>query len=96
MAEEKKDYEFNRERPPITTDLETNWFESVDSFHKLGLKEELLRGIYGKKKFINYIYFHFRLFFHFFLIGFGFEKPSPIQQIGIIPIIKLRDTIAQA
>lgn len=72
MAEEKKDYEYNRERPPVTTDLETNWFESVDSFHKLGLKEELLRGIYG----------------------FGFEKPSPIQQIGIIPIIKLRDTIA--
>ncbi|EGR27037.1 hypothetical protein IMG5_202750 [Ichthyophthirius multifiliis] len=56
------------------TTVETNWFESVDSFHKLGLKEELLRGIYG----------------------YGFEKPSLIQQTGIIPIVKGRDTIAQA
>jgi superfamily II DNA/RNA helicase len=30
------------------------------------------------------------------LLGYGFEKPSIIQQKGIIPIIKNRDTIAQA
>jgi hypothetical protein len=33
-----------------TTDIETNWFESVDSFDDLKLDENLLRGIYG-----NYI-----------------------------------------
>ncbi|EAS00033.2 DEAD/DEAH-box helicase (macronuclear) [Tetrahymena thermophila SB210] len=69
MSEEQK--EVKQEK---TTDIETNWFESVDSFHKLQLKEDLLRGIYG----------------------YGFEKPSPIQQCGIIPIIKGKDTIAQA
>lgn len=28
--------------------------------------------------------------------AYGFEKPSPIQQKGILPLIKGRDTIAQA
>jgi len=27
--------------------IETNWTESVDTFDDLGIKEELLRGIYG-------------------------------------------------
>lgn len=45
MSEESK--EFSRQERVVVTDIETNWFESVDSFHKLGLKEELLRGIYG-------------------------------------------------
>lgn len=31
-----------------TTDIETNWFESVNSFNDLELNENLLRGIYGK------------------------------------------------
>jgi hypothetical protein len=39
----------------------------------MGLKEEVLRGIYG----------------------YGFNKPSPIQQKGILPIIQGHDTIAQ-
>jgi hypothetical protein len=34
-------------RQPVTTDIETNWSESVDSFDDLNLKEDLLRGIYG-------------------------------------------------
>ena len=34
-------------RQPVTTDIETNWNESVDSFDDLNLKEDLLRGIYG-------------------------------------------------
>lgn len=40
----------------------------------MGLREELLRGIYG----------------------YGFEKPSAIQQRAIVPVIKDRDVIAQA
>lgn len=40
----------------------------------MGLKEDVLRGIYG----------------------YGFNKPSPIQQKGILPIIQGHDTIAQA
>jgi len=39
----------------------------------MGLKEEVLRGIYG----------------------YGFNKPSPIQQKGILPVIQGHDTIAQ-
>jgi ATP-dependent RNA helicase len=46
----------------------------VPSFDEMGLKENLLRGIFG----------------------FGFEKPSAIQQRAIIPIVKGRDVIAQA
>ena len=46
----------------ITTDIDTNWFESVDSFDDLKLNENLLRGIYGKN--IN--------------LGYGYEKPSII------------------
>lgn len=54
--------------------LKPNWDESADKFDDLGLKEEILRGIYG----------------------YGFNKPSPIQQKGILPIIQGHDTIAQA
>ena len=53
--------------------FDTNWDESVDKFDDLGLKEEVLRGIYG----------------------YGFVKPSPIQQKGILPVIQGKDTIAQ-
>jgi len=45
--------------------LKPNWDESVDRFDDMGLKEEVLRGIYG----------------------YGFNKPSPIQQKGILPVI---------
>eukprot|EP01017_Pseudomicrothorax_dubius_P047712 TRINITY_DN85_c0_g1_i2.p1 TRINITY_DN85_c0_g1~~TRINITY_DN85_c0_g1_i2.p1 ORF type:complete len:423 (-),score=158.84 TRINITY_DN85_c0_g1_i2:218-1441(-) len=48
--------------------------EIVESFDALGLKEELLRGIFG----------------------YGFEKPSIIQQKAVLPILRGRDTIAQA
>ena len=53
--------------------LKPNWDESVDKFDDMGLKEEVLRGIYG----------------------YGFNKPSPIQQKGILPVIQGHDTIAQ-
>merc|ERR1711916_412405 len=55
-------------------EVETNWFEAVESFDEMGLKEDLLRGIYA----------------------YGFEKPSAIQQRGIIPILRGHDVIAQA
>jgi superfamily II DNA/RNA helicase len=45
--------------------LKPNWDESVDRFDDMGLKEEVLRGIYG----------------------YGFNKPSPIQQKAILPVI---------
>ena len=35
-------------KTPITTDIETNWTETVQSFDDLNLNENLLRGIYGK------------------------------------------------
>jgi hypothetical protein len=50
-----------------TTDIETNWFESVDNFNDLNLNENLLRGIYGK-------YFEFRIrlrkTFHYLTKGY--------------------------
>ena len=53
--------------------LQPNWDKSVDRFDDMGLKEEVLRGIYG----------------------YGFNKPSPIQMKGILPVIQGNDTIAQ-
>mmetsp|Transcript_53603 Transcript_53603/g.61507 ORF Transcript_53603/g.61507 Transcript_53603/m.61507 type:complete len:405 (+) Transcript_53603:73-1287(+) len=57
-----------------STEIVSNWDESVETFDALELKGELIRGIYG----------------------YGFEKPSIIQQKGILPILKGKDTIAQA
>eukprot|EP01127_Copromyxa_protea_P023919 TRINITY_DN9199_c0_g1_i1.p1 TRINITY_DN9199_c0_g1~~TRINITY_DN9199_c0_g1_i1.p1 ORF type:complete len:393 (-),score=84.82 TRINITY_DN9199_c0_g1_i1:12-1190(-) len=48
--------------------------ELIESFDSMGLREELLRGIYS----------------------YGFERPSPIQQLAIVPTISGRDIIAQA
>ncbi|KAM0889676.1 hypothetical protein ACQ4PT_027603 [Festuca glaucescens] len=48
--------------------------EVVGSFDAMGIRDELLRGIYG----------------------YGFEKPSAIQQRAVLPIITGRDIIAQA
>uniref|UniRef100_A0A453DEY4 Helicase ATP-binding domain-containing protein n=1 Tax=Aegilops tauschii subsp. strangulata TaxID=200361 RepID=A0A453DEY4_AEGTS len=48
--------------------------EVVGSFDAMGIREDLLRGIYG----------------------YGFEKPSAIQQRAVVPIIAGRDVIAQA
>jgi ATP-dependent RNA helicase len=46
----------------------------VSTFDAMGIKEDLLRGLYG----------------------YGFEKPSAIQQRAVMPIISGRDVIAQA
>jgi ATP-dependent helicase YprA (DUF1998 family) len=55
-------------------EAEGNWDKVVASFDDMGLKDDLLRGIYA----------------------YGFEKPSAIQQRGIMPILAGHDTIAQA
>ncbi|KAK0570383.1 hypothetical protein LWI29_000313 [Acer saccharum] len=52
----------------------TSYEESFESFDKMGLQENLLRGIYA----------------------YGFEKPSAIQQRGIVPFCKGLDVIQQA
>jgi translation initiation factor 4A len=62
------------ESPEDQTLLETNWYDVVESFDDLGLKKDLLRGIYG----------------------YGYVKPSAIQQKGIKPILMGKDVIAQA
>jgi len=54
--------------------IETNWTQVETSFDNMGLRDDLLRGIYA----------------------YGFEKPSKIQQRGIMPILAGHDTIAQA
>jgi translation initiation factor 4A len=54
--------------------LESNWEEVVTTFDNMGLRDNLLRGIYA----------------------YGFEKPSAIQQRGIMPILSGRDSICQA
>lgn len=54
--------------------IESNWTKKVSKFDDLGLKEDLLRGIYG----------------------YGFIAPSPIQALGILPVLEGKDTIAQA
>ncbi|KAJ3120847.1 translation initiation factor eIF4A [Nowakowskiella sp. JEL0407] len=55
-------------------EIESNWDEVVSEFDEMGLKEELLRGIYAN----------------------GFERPSTIQQRGILPVLRGRDVIAQS
>ena len=48
----------------------------VNSFddERLGLKKEILNGIYGS----------------------GYDRPSPIQRIGIKPIVEGRDLVLQS
>jgi ATP-dependent RNA helicase len=81
MAEGKRSYEGGgegegkRRRDPRGHEYNTSEDVTVvGSFDSMGLKEELLRGIYA----------------------YGFERPSAIQQRALLPIVKGRDTIAQA
>ncbi|PON57779.1 Eukaryotic initiation factor [Parasponia andersonii] len=55
-------------------DFFKSYDEACESFDDMGLKENLLRGIYA----------------------YGFEKPSAIQQRGIVPFCKGLDVIEQA
>jgi len=77
VEEEKKNEATDSQQTPGQGEEEefiTNWEETVENFDDMGLKEGVLRGIYG----------------------YGFVKPSPIQQKGILPVIQGKDTIAQA
>ncbi|CAL8078756.1 unnamed protein product [Calicophoron daubneyi] len=56
------------------SEIDTNYHDVVDTFEKMNLKPDLLRGIYG----------------------YGYERPSAIQQRAIKPSIEGRDVIAQA
>ena len=70
--------------------------KAVDSFDKMHLKEDLLRGLYAygenraRKILISRLMHHRR---HGLA---GFEKPSAIQQRAIVPITNGRDVVAQA
>ena len=94
-----------RDRKIIEEDLANVEFETSEevealpTFDSMGLREDLLRGIYayGKSHLIFKVFSQFHRvlidFTHFFS---GFEKPSAIQQRAIKPIVKGRDVIAQA
>jgi len=47
---------------------------TVDSWDKMGLKEQVLRG----------------------LMEFGYEKPSPVQELAVVPFVKGKDLLVQA
>lgn len=66
--------EKNEKADDSKTTSNEDWDRVVTSFDEMGLKDELLRGIYA----------------------YGFEKPSVIQQRGILPILSGHDTIVQA
>lgn len=68
-----KNYDSKMEELKSDADFAT-WDEVHETFDAMGLKENLLRGIYA----------------------YGFEKPSAIQQRGIVPVIKGIDVIQQA
>jgi hypothetical protein len=59
------------------------------SFEDMGLREDLLRGIYAYGIFTSKTQ---RILKNFV----GFEKPSAIQQRAILPVVSGRDVIAQA
>ncbi|GLB44248.1 putative type III restriction enzyme, res subunit [Lyophyllum shimeji] len=54
--------------------IESDWDQVIDDFDKMGLKKNLLKGVYG----------------------YGLEKPSPVQQRAIMPLLNGRDLIMQA
>lgn len=69
MIEENKDFQKSDDKDE-TKGLETNWFESVDSFHKLGLKEDVLKGIYGSTliSILPTLYFFVTIYYSFFIL----------------------------
>jgi superfamily II DNA/RNA helicase len=47
LSEAPNDSEAKEEEEDDGEVFDTNWTEQVESFEELGLKEEVLRGIYG-------------------------------------------------
>ena len=76
----------------VATELIDNWDERVNTFDELGLKEEVIRGIYGRP----FKGFMFSNSARYLMVGYGFERPSTIQQKGILAMLKGNDLIAQA
>lgn len=74
MADRQDDKPRAPEDAGTEREIQTNYFQTVESFDEMNLREELLRGIYA----------------------YGFEKPSAIQQRGVMPILQGHDVIAQA
>eukprot|EP00485_Elphidium_margaritaceum_P002930 CAMPEP_0202705758 /NCGR_PEP_ID=MMETSP1385-20130828/18265_1 /ASSEMBLY_ACC=CAM_ASM_000861 /TAXON_ID=933848 /ORGANISM="Elphidium margaritaceum" /LENGTH=406 /DNA_ID=CAMNT_0049364063 /DNA_START=51 /DNA_END=1271 /DNA_ORIENTATION=- len=73
----------NQSNKPASNNKASNAFDKnhlskqrdvVQSFDEMGLKKDLLKGIYG----------------------YGFEKPSAVQQRAIMPILRGVDVIAQS
>lgn len=67
-------------------EIVSNWTEEVKDFDDLGHSSLRFTNIVGKeslkKELLKGIY------------GYGFSKPSSIQQKGILPLLKKRDTIS--
>jgi translation initiation factor 4A len=86
----------------------TSYDDVCESFDAMGLQENLLRGIYayGMQKNMYLPIFYTPVIFYLLMwigsfnsIGLwfsGFEKPSAIQQRGIVPFCKGLDVIQQA
>lgn len=66
----------------------------VPTFDSMGLRDDLLRGIYAYGE--HSLHLHDWLLPLFTSLRSGFEKPSAIQQRSILPIVRGRDVIAQA
>lgn len=91
-------------------DFFTEYDEVYDSFDLMGLQENLLRAIYAYGTFtisvhllinstflIQHCVYHVNSNIMFTSFNYrGFEKPSAIQQRGIVPFIKGLDVIQQA
>lgn len=66
----------------------TDWDETYQTFDEMDLNDGLLRGIYA--------YGGFLLEMKGIVFDTGFEKPSAIQQKGIVPFTRGFDVIQQA
>jgi len=70
----------------------SDWTEVAETFDAMGLHENLLRGIYAYGATVTPLGTMFPLS----PSGPGFEKPSAIQQRGIVPFCRGYDVIQQA
>lgn len=83
-----------------TEEFFTSYDEVFESFDDMGLQENLLRGIYAYGMLVVHFFQYVCLLHPIPLTPFfccvGFEKPSAIQQRGIVPFCKGLDVIQQA
>ena len=87
-----------------TEEFFTSYDEVFESFDDMGLQENLLRGIYAYGRMgsaLLYVVYSLPnpsgfILTRPFFVCVGFEKPSAIQQRGIVPFCKGLDVIQQA